>query len=259
VVSVTKGGAADRAGLRAGDRIVAIGGRALGLGPRALAYAATAVRVVSVASAGPLMFNVVRSGEPMRFLAAPDAVCNYRVRVVASRDLNAFSDGLHVFVTSGFMQIVDDDELSVILAHEIAHNSMGHVGAKFRNAGTFVWLYFIVDGIARLTSRQYMPPSNPALAGPLGAALFSKGFEAEADYVAMYELALAGRSVEAAPRLWRHVVGDHSGRSIIARTHPTTAERVVRMRKTIVEINSKVAAGQPLHPETKRQATPSPQ
>jgi predicted Zn-dependent protease len=45
--------------------------------------------------------------------------------------VNAFADGEKVVITKGMMRFVENDrELSLVIAHEMAHNAMGHTDNK---------------------------------------------------------------------------------------------------------------------------------
>src|SRR5690606_27078917 len=65
----------------------------------------------------------------------------------------------------------------------------------------------------------------------LGAMTFSQDFEREADYVGMYAMARTGLPLEDAPTLWRHMAIAHPGSIQLATSHPTTAERFVRLEQ----------------------------
>ena len=56
--------------------------------------------------------------------------CAYDVRVRIDDRPNAYANGESIFVTTGLMEHIDDLPLSLIIAHELAHNVLGHVGEK---------------------------------------------------------------------------------------------------------------------------------
>ena len=82
-----------------------------------------------------------------------------------------------------------------------------------------------------------------------GATVFSQDFEREADYVGVYLLARAGRSTAKAPNFWRRMAQEDPHSIKFASTHPTSAERFVRLEQASHEIEQKLARGEDLRPE----------
>lgn len=148
--------------------------------------------------------------------------CGYPITLVYSPAVNAYATGRAIRVTTGMMEFADDDELAVIIGHELAHNTEGHV-------------YKIIAG---------------RIAG-LGTGRFSRIFESEADYVGLYYAARAGFDINQATGIWRRM-GLRSIRALDrAKSHPTTPERYVRLSGAILEIERKIQSGAPLLPERK--------
>ena len=56
--------------------------------------------------------------------------CAYDVRVRIDGLPNAYANGDSMFVTTGLLENIDDLPLSLIIAHELAHNALGHVGEE---------------------------------------------------------------------------------------------------------------------------------
>ena len=79
--------------------------------------------------------------------------------------------------------------------------------------------------------------------------VFSQDFEREADYVGVYLLARAGRPTAKAPNFWRRMAQEDPRSIKFASTHPTSAERFVRLEQASREIEQKVARGEDLRPE----------
>lgn len=53
--------------------------------------------------------------------------CPSRVHLARSTQRNAYADGTHVFLTTGlFAQLRNDAERAFVIAHEMAHNILGH-------------------------------------------------------------------------------------------------------------------------------------
>jgi hypothetical protein len=77
--------------------------------------------------AGPVRLRVLRGGAERDIILQPRAGCAVRARLARSPQANAFSDGRHVVVTTRILDFVrSDDELAVVIGHELAHNLLGH-------------------------------------------------------------------------------------------------------------------------------------
>ena len=53
--------------------------------------------------------------------------CRYPVALLEDDSINAFADGKMVGITMGMMRFSEtDDELALVIGHELAHNALGH-------------------------------------------------------------------------------------------------------------------------------------
>jgi len=96
----------------------------------------------------------------------------------------------------------NDDELALVIAHEMAHNLMKHIEAKKQNAMGG----FLADlALAVLTRGAYKDANFANAAGQA----YSQEFESEADYVGLYILAKAGLPIDEAPKFWRRMAIAH--------------------------------------------------
>jgi Zn-dependent protease with chaperone function len=183
-------------------------------------------------------------------LVQATAVCPFKIIVEQGDNLNAKADGSRVSIETGMLRFASDDELSVVLAHEIAHNAMRHRDAKMKNMLGGALLGAVVDAV--VDARGGYSGGRMTKAGAeAGAQAFSQDFEREADYVGLYILAWAGRPVENAAGFWRRMAVEHPTGIVFATTHPTTAERFVRLEEWAREVNRKLASGDAFGPETK--------
>ena len=107
-----------------GDRIAAIDGAPI-----------SDFRSFEKAMAGPfeagrlsLELAKAGTGERTRVSLQGIRVCDYRVAMLEADSVNAFADGKNVFITTGMFRFTEsDDDMSIVVGHELAHNVLGHV------------------------------------------------------------------------------------------------------------------------------------
>ncbi len=242
VTGVVPGSPADRAGLKSGDRIVAINGGRLPLGESGVQKALDQLTNTDT----HVLLTTHDSAGARDLVVAKDSVCNYNVIFVRDQVLNAFSDGHNVYVNSGIIRFTtNDDELATILGHEIAHNAMHHVDAQKQN----VALGFLFGAVLDIVAMKAGVNTQGEFANDFakyGSMVFSQDFEREADYVGLNLVAAAGRSTASSPNFWRRMAQEDPKSIMFATTHPTTAERFVRLDQLQGEIGRKLATGTPL-------------
>lgn len=229
ITDVIRNSPADRAGLRAGDIIVAVSADPASMEP-------------------PATFSVKykRGKKETKAVLAPLPKCSYTMILGAGNEVNAYADGKRIIISRGMMMFArDDTELSFVIAHELAHNVMSHIDAKTTN--------YIAGSVLDVIVSAGTGIGTQGTFGRIGAQAFSQDFEREADYVGLYILANAGADIEKSPAFWRRMAALNPGgiSSNHAATHPATPERFVAMEETIREIRAKQKAGKPLVPEMK--------
>lgn len=244
---VSPGSAADRAGLQAGDRLLAINRTAIPVGRGALEVVKRAVSTMPAT----VTFTISRAGTVHELSTVPDTLCDLGARVIVEGDINAFADGHNIIFPWAMMRFANDDELRTVVAHEIAHNAMGHIEARRKNA-LLGGIFGAIADIALASQGINTGGENTATFMRAAAAAFSQDFEREADYVGMYIMARAGVPMHSGPNLWRQFAQINPAAIGYASTHPTTAERFVRLRATIEEIEQKREVGAALLPEMRK-------
>lgn len=152
-----------------------------------------------------------------------------RVRVEISRDneINAANAGNCQFiVTTGLLRNANDEELRGVMAHEIAHQDLGHV-AKTQILGEGLNI-----GAALL---QRLFPASGALT-PIAGTLIARGYgrkeEFEADRHGVEILRRAGYSKQTMidALVWvRHKAGAGGGGFLS--THPALGERIAALKR----------------------------
>jgi beta-barrel assembly-enhancing protease len=184
IVALVPGSAAARAGLQLGDAINAVNGVPVPLATAKTGYARIA-DIAAQAEAGPLTLNVRRGPESHRFVIDGVPGCATRVQVVPGRKRNASADGTYVTLSSGVAdEAADDDELASIIAHEMAHNILGHraqLDAQGRSAAHIRATEIAADKLSvALLKGAGFDPRAPArfwahFGKKTGAGIFSDG------------------------------------------------------------------------------------
>lgn len=181
------------------------------------------------------------------------ASCTYTLRLSTDdhKNLNAYANGTEIFVTPPMMRFANsEDKLGTVLSHEYAHNIMGHVDAKKRNA----MAGFAVGTLADMLAASQGYNTGGALSNlgvDQGIRAFSPDFEREADYVGLYVMALAGYDIAEAPKLWRDMTAADPEGAFLTGSHPSNPERYILLDHTKNEIVGKVRTGQMLVPNAR--------
>ena len=157
----------------------------------------------------------------------PRSLNKVKVAVVDDPDVNAASaGGGEFYVTSGLLQKANDQELMAVLAHEVAHDDLGHVAkAQALGAGVSIGAV-ILDQIFPGTG-QIAP-----VAGTLITRSYSRKEEYQADKHGVDLLERVGQSKEVMIQTltWLMQTEGTSGGGFFA-THPATGDRIEALRK----------------------------
>lgn len=152
----------------------------------------------------------------------PDRFAQINLQIIDDVKVNAGTSGGGQFlVTTGLLRQFNDAELRGVLAHEIAHEDLGHVvKQQLVNVGLSIG--------AALLERVFPGSGNLApVAGNIIAATYSRPQELAADRHAVTILQRAGYSkqtmIEALTRILD--VEGNSGGGFLS-THPATDERI---------------------------------
>ena len=257
ITHVAPGSPAALAGLQEGDVLTGINGWTVPDGPNAAGEALAKLREIGKQNIEQFDVKVRRAGGELVLPVRPVPVCGFPVSLQRSQVLNAFADGRRVMITQRMVEFTrSDDELAIVVGHELAHDFMGHLDKQRRNA--------VLGGIGGFLLDVVLAAGGVNTGGTFGdigsragATAFSQDFEAEADYAGLYAAARAGFNVKVAPDFWRRM-GTVDPKSITyATTHPTTAYRALALEKIVTEIEDKEAKGLPLEPETKKPSPPA--
>ncbi|MCE9523831.1 MAG: M48 family metalloprotease [Alphaproteobacteria bacterium] len=230
VALAVEGGPAAPAGLTVGSIVTHVNGRPLqegkGATERFVAYSNAGARE------GPVRVQLA-SGDTLTL--TPQTVCEFPTLLVRSPEINAAADGRLLAITTSLFELTrSDDELAVILGHELAHNLLGHL-KKFSEAQKKPG--GLLDAFVRATIGTAVASAK--------STPYSIEFEREADYVGLHIAARAGYDITAAASLWRRLNETLRATSVI-KTHPSGPERLQAIEATIAEIKAKTKAKKPL-------------
>lgn len=209
VLAVIAGTPADRAGLVAGDVLLAVDGRPL---PTGASVAAETKRekwrrladeaegeLEAALGRGPVELRVLRQGKEILLRLGSIPACLGRVRLARSTQVNAFATGRHVVMTLAMLNFLrSDDELAVVLGHELAHNILHHRAIRSE------------EGILR------------------GLGIKPSGVwkrEEAADRFGLRLMAAAGYDLDSAIPFWRRYLGKYDWFPQLFRSHPSLGAR----------------------------------
>lgn len=203
---VVPGSPAAAAGVTADDSLAAVAGRAL---PDAASSRKASSRDRDAAAAlvaeqpvdAPLAVTLVRGGVSRDVAIAASPGCRSAFEVLAGDGLSASSDGAVVQVGERFLRDYRDEEIAVIVAHELAHTILAH-RARLDAAG-------VKRGLLKEFGRN--------------ARLFRRT-EDDADRLAVALLYNAGYDPASAAAFWREH-GGLDGGLFRSRTHGSTGAR----------------------------------
>jgi S1-C subfamily serine protease len=159
VLQVVPGSAADRAGLHANDEILAVGNRsvedaaAIHSAPQSYAREDQFLAVLAAELAkGPTPLLVRRGRQLVRLTLNGERGCGGEVFLSDSSELNAWSDGSRVMITTAMVRQAgsDDGELAFVIAHEMAHNILGHSSGRNESLSLLGWLGFGSSRLRRM-------------------------------------------------------------------------------------------------------------
>jgi predicted Zn-dependent protease len=178
-------------------------------------------------------------------------VCEWRFVKSNDRSLNA-SAGANGIITvnRGIVEYAaNDEEVAMVIAHEIGHQSANHIATGQRNQAVGSILGAVLLGtlgaLASQNSRSSATVTRSAmdagsnLGGAIGRISFSKEQEREADYLSAVILYRSGMDLDKA-RGFLVTMARASGRKETGMldTHPAGPERLAAWDKAVVEIRA---------------------
>ncbi|MGH7289402.1 MAG: M48 family metalloprotease [Myxococcota bacterium] len=202
VLHVAPRAPADAAGLRAGDIVVSLAGRPV----RDAGHLAI---LQSEQLEATYEMEVSRAGSARTLTIDRVAECWYDLAITVAAFPNAFADGRIIYATTGLLRTVEsDDELALVIGHELAHNVLGHSVKSFKRSEQ---------------EADYLGCYFAALAG--------------------YDVAQASPYWRRVAREFPVLVSENASYA-----HSGTATRAAALARTVEEIRDKLRVGAPLVP-----------
>ncbi len=147
----------------------------------------------------------------------------YKIYLIQSDELNAFTCGGKIFFTSGMLDFCkNNNEVAAIIGHEIAHNELGHIS----------------ENISRVkTAEKYGDLGIlSAVVGQVLTTPFNQKNETHCDFYGIDLMISSGYKPCAAVSLWKRMSEldpDYDAYSNFLSTHPYSGKRTVCCRNHI--------------------------
>jgi len=193
---------------------------------------------------GPVELLLQRDGQKMLATLYPQLLpAEYAIQVnPKSNTINAWASPGQVIVTHRLVNFcLNDDELALVVGHELAHQVLGHLtrGAAHRGLGKFVGEAFTAFSTLSLNHlldwrRVMVSPRVRRVAPNAVASVFPQEDEREADIYGAWFAHQAGYNVEKGSAVWERMAGavqhDPFEDNYFLHSHPAPLERLARLK-----------------------------
>jgi len=252
IIDIVKNSPADKAGLALGDIILEVEGYTLPEGKNALKKISKHFKDIEEKEIKKIKID--RNGEILTFDINQTKICNYPIIFTQDKIVNAYADGKSIIMTQGMVDYArDDNEIAMVIAHELAHNDRGHLDAVKKNTLIMGSIGFVLDLMTIYYSGGTAggDAQNTEMWSKIGRDAYSVEFEKDADYGGVYYAYRAGYDISQVKNFWERIGSENPKQIAISSTHPATAERYLQIDKTVKEINKKKKDGLALVPNEK--------
>ena len=224
LLAVAEGSPASAAGLKPNDTLRAVNGADLAdksrVQKRAASYDAVSAAMAALEALPEqraAILSIERGGQRLEVSVTPQNVCRSRVELAPGNAINANANGLVAQISGRLVNWIEsDDELALVIAHEMAHNLLDHP--------------------KRLNEKSPLSGLATSL-GLSGKA--QRQMELEADLVGIIMAAGAGYNYKIAPDFWAKLNSNSPLASFLATSHPTTRARRENAQRVVDELNVK--------------------
>ena len=158
----------------------------------------------------------------------------WEFNLIQDPQVNAFCmPGGKIVVYEGLMKLVSsDDELAVVVGHEVAHAVAKHSNERLSQQ---VMAQYGAAAVQKVAGTVYGIGAQYGMMLP-----FSRKHESEADYMGLVFMTMAGYNPDVAVGFWQKMSAG-SGGSVpeFMSTHPSDATRIADIRKELPGIKAK--------------------
>ena len=169
----------------------------------------------------------------------------WEFNLVQDPQVNAFCmPGGKIVVYEGLMKLVSsDDELAVVVGHEVAHAVAKHSNERLSQQVMAQYGANILNSLVsdKSAAVQKVAGTVYGIGAQYGMMLpFSRKHESEADYMGLVFMTIAGYNPDVAVGFWQKMSAG-SGGSVpeFMSTHPSDATRIADIRKALPGIKAK--------------------
>ncbi|MCE2617388.1 M48 family metallopeptidase [Phocaeicola oris] len=167
----------------------------------------------------------------------------WEFNLVNSSEVNAFCmPGGKIVVYEGLLPLVsNDDDLAVVLGHEVAHAVAKHSNERMSQQIAAEYGATILD--ATLSNSSAIVQGLGSMVYGLGAQYgvmlpFSRKHESEADYMGLILMTMAGYNPNNAVTFWEKMSANGKGNAPqFLSTHPSDASRIKSIQKHLPEMS----------------------
>jgi Zn-dependent protease with chaperone function len=193
---------------------------------------------------GPVELLVDREGQKFTFTLYPQRLpAEYAILVkTQDRKINAYAAPGKIILTQRLVNFcLNDDELALIVGHEMAHQVLGHLvrGAAHRELGQL--LGEVITAASTLSLAQVLDwkhfqvdPDVRQVTPNAVASVFSRDEEREADIYGAWYAFQAGYDLDRGAAVWERVAGvdekDPFLTTYFLASHPAPMERLARLK-----------------------------
>ena len=179
-----------------------------------------------------------------------DQVKNFawEFNLVKDSQLNAFCmPGGKIVVYEGIMNIIaSDDELAVVMGHEVAHAVAKHSNERLSQQKALEYGGAILGAVIQGQSQQTQNLAAQVfgLGANYGVMLpFSRKHETEADNIGLVLMTMAGYNPDCAMTFWQKMSSNSGNNKLeFLSTHPSDATRIANLQKQIPMVKQQYGA-----------------
>jgi len=167
---------------------------------------------------------------------------SWEFNLVKDPQVNAFCmPGGKIVVYEGLLPYVSsDDELAVVIGHEVAHAVAKHSNERMSQQLLAQYGAAIVGEAlsTKSTAMQQLGNTVYGLGAQYGVTLpFSRRHESEADYMGLVFMAMAGYNPDVALNFWQKMSNGNANKiPEFVSTHPSDATRIADIRRHLPEV-----------------------